>query len=62
MQMTLTNRVKDMLPVLIVFFVVACFGTMVFIEYVAHDPVVVPAPEHTANGELPHPVPFVPTH
>lgn len=60
MQMTVKNRVKDLLPVLIVFFVVASFGTIVFVEYVAHDPVVVPAPETTPDDELPHPVPFVP--
>jgi hypothetical protein len=60
MQMTAKNRLKDMLPILIVFFVVASFGTIVFVEYVAHDPVVVPAPEKTDAGELPHPVPFVP--
>lgn len=62
MQMTVKNRVKDMLPVLIVFFVVASFGTLVFIEYVAHDPIVVPAPEHTPVSDQPHPVPFVPKH
>ncbi len=62
MQMTLANRLKDMLPVLIVFFVVASFGTIVFIEYVAHEPVDVPAPETIPANELPHPVPFVPRH
>lgn len=60
MQMTAKNRAKDLLPIAIVFFVVASFGTVVFVEYVAHDPVVVPAPEKTATGDLPHPIPFVP--
>ena len=59
MQMTLTNRAKDMLPVLIVFFVVASFGTMVFIEYVTREPIVVPAPQKTPADELPHPTPFI---
>ncbi len=60
MQMTVKNRLKDMLPVLIVFFVVSCFGTIVFMTYVADDPVRVPAPARTPVDELPHPVPFVP--
>lgn len=55
MQMTARNRIKDMLPVLIVFFVVASFGTIVFVEYVANEQVVVPAPQKTPADELPRP-------
>lgn len=60
MQMTARNRVKDMLPVLIVFFVVASFGTIVFVEYVAKEPIVVPARAKATPQKAPHPVPFVP--
>ena len=62
MQMTAKNRAKDLLPILVVFFVVASFGTIVFVEYVAHEKVVVPAPQKTPADELPHPVPFMPQH
>ena len=62
MQMTAKNRLKDLLPVLVVFFVVSVVGTFMFFEFVVKDPVVVPAPQVTPATELPHPTPFVPRH
>lgn len=55
MQMTVKNRVKDMIPVLIVFCIVASFGTVVFMAYVIHDPVVVTESERTLSESLPQP-------
>lgn len=40
--MTLRNRLKDMLPVLIVFFVVTCVATVMVVELVVREPVEVP--------------------
>ena len=62
MQMTVRNRIKDLLPVLVVFFVVALVGAMLTIEYVLHEPLEVPAAQKTPADELPHPQPFVPRH
>jgi hypothetical protein len=40
--MSLRTRIKDLLPVLIVFAIVAAFATFVVVEYVVREPVVVP--------------------
>lgn len=53
MQMTLRARPIVLLPVIVVFAVVSAFATFVVVEYVVREPLVVPAPEFTPNGELP---------
>lgn len=42
MQMTLRTRLKDLLPVLLVFAIVAAFATFVVVEFVVREPVVLP--------------------
>ena len=48
--MTLRNRLKDMLPVLIVFFVVSCVATVMVVELVVREPLDVPQ-RAVATGE-----------
>ncbi len=49
--MTLRNRLKDMLPVLVVFFVVTCVATVMVVELVVREPVDVPARAVATGGD-----------
>lgn len=53
MQMTLRARLLDLLPVLLVFALVSAFATVVVIEHVVREPLVVPPPQSTPADELP---------
>jgi hypothetical protein len=47
MQMSVRSRVLDLLPILVVFAIVAAFGTFVMVQYVVREPLRVPAHEQT---------------
>ena len=55
MQMTLRARVLDLLPVMVLFAVIAAFATAAVIEYVANEPLRVPPPQTIPQDELPKP-------
>lgn len=42
MEMTVRTRIKELVPVLIVFAIVAAFATFVVVEYVVREPVELP--------------------
>lgn len=52
MQMTLRARVLDLLPVMVLFAVVAAFATAVVVRYIAEEPLRVPPPQ-TIEDERP---------
>jgi hypothetical protein len=47
MQMSLRTRILDLLPVLVIFAIVAAFATFVVVEFVVREPVTIPAPATT---------------
>lgn len=57
MQMSARTRILDMLPVLVVFAIVAAFSTYLMVVYVAHQPIVVPPPQVTPLSQLPNQAP-----
>jgi hypothetical protein len=52
MQMSVRSRILDLLPVVLVFALVAAFGTFVLVEYVAREPLRVPPPQAASTSEL----------
>jgi hypothetical protein len=60
MQMTLRARVLDLLPVMVLFAVIAAFATAVVIRYVAEEPMHVPPPQTIPQDELPQQGPAAP--
>jgi hypothetical protein len=50
MQMSVRSRILDLLPVLLVFAVVAAFGTFVLFEYVVREPLRVPPHQTSATS------------
>ena len=55
MQMSARARFLDMLPVLLVFALVAAFATFVLIEYVVREPVAVPPPAQVNLSDMSSP-------
>ena len=60
MQMSVRTRILDMLPVLVVFAIVAACSTYLLVVYVVEQPVVVPPPQVTPLSELPGHAPMAP--
>jgi hypothetical protein len=54
MQMTLRARFLDLLPVMVLFAVIAVFATAMIIRTIVNDPLRVPPPQHIPADELPN--------